>query len=79
MPKSNLPEVVKREVATKDAIEAPALILEAGSNAKYAWEEFIYGKISNLHTRRAYGKALFTDRKCHLALSPFSLPLDKVS
>ncbi len=71
MPKSNLPAVVKREVAAKDAIEAPTLVLEAGSNAKYAWEEFIYGEISNLHTRRAYKKAVLDllERADHAGLS----------
>ena len=55
---SKLPEVIKRDLATREDILTPNLILEAGSNARYAWEEFLYGEISNLHTRRAYGKAV---------------------
>ena len=36
----------------------PVLIALAGSSARFAWEEFIYGKIRNLHTRRAYERAI---------------------
>lgn len=36
----------------------PALVAEAGSAAKFAWEEFIYGKIRNPHTRTAYERAI---------------------
>ena len=45
-------------VLGKAEIEIPALVLSGGSNANFAWEEFIYGEISNAHTRRAYGKAV---------------------
>ena len=38
--------------------EIPALVRNGGPNAKFAWEEFIYGEISNAHTRRAYRKAV---------------------
>jgi len=43
-------------VAKDDAL--PELVREAGPNARFAWEEFIYGEISNENTRRAYGKAV---------------------
>ena len=36
----------------------PALIESAGASAQFAWEEFIYGKIRNEHTRRSYGRAV---------------------
>ena len=36
----------------------PVLIVQAGSSARFAWEEFIYGKIRNPHTRRAYERAI---------------------
>lgn len=36
----------------------PVLILSAGSSAQFAWEEFIYGKIRNPHTRAAYERAI---------------------
>ncbi len=61
---SKLPEVIKvinRDLvvtAAADDVLIPNLINEAGAKARYAWEEFIYGEISNLHTRRAYGKAV---------------------
>lgn len=32
----------------------PALIEEAGNNARYAYEEFLFGDIENLNTRTAY-------------------------
>ena len=55
---SKLPEVIKRDLVVPEDVLTPNLVLEAGANARYAWEEFIYGEISNLHTRRAYGKAV---------------------
>ncbi len=36
----------------------PALVTEAGSAASFAWEEFIYGRIRNPHTRAAYERAI---------------------
>ncbi len=58
---SKLAEVIKvinRDLVVTDDVLTPNLISEAGSNARYAWEEFIYGEISNTHTRRAYSKAV---------------------
>jgi site-specific recombinase XerD len=54
----------------------PTLVTEAGSSARYAWEEFLYGEIENVHTRRAYGKAvsdlLSSAEKAGLSLSQIS-------
>ena len=36
----------------------PALVAEAGAAASFAWEEFIYAKIRNPHTRAAYERAI---------------------
>lgn len=36
----------------------PALVASAGAAAQFAWEEFIYGKIRNKHTRDAYERAI---------------------
>jgi site-specific recombinase XerD len=36
----------------------PALVVSGGSAAQFAWEEFIYGKIRNPHTRAAYERAI---------------------
>ncbi|TWU62572.1 Tyrosine recombinase XerC [Crateriforma conspicua] len=36
----------------------PILIENCGSAARFAWEEFIYGKIRNPHTRIAYERAI---------------------
>lgn len=36
----------------------PALVASSGSAAQFAWEEFIYGKIRNPHTRAAYERAI---------------------
>ncbi len=38
--------------------DTPALIASGGSAAQFGWEEFIYGKIRNPHTRAAYGHAV---------------------
>jgi len=37
---------------------APVLVENAGPAARFAWEEFIYGKIRNPHTRAAYERAI---------------------
>ena len=36
----------------------PTLVSEAGAAAQFAWEEFIFGKIRNPHTRAAYERAI---------------------
>jgi integrase/recombinase XerD len=36
----------------------PALVADAGPAARFAWEEFIYAKIRNPHTRAAYERAI---------------------
>lgn len=36
----------------------PALVAQAGPAAQFAWEEFIFGKIRNQHTRKAYERAI---------------------
>lgn len=36
----------------------PTLVESAGAAAQFAWEEFIYGKIRNPHTRAAYERAI---------------------
>ena len=41
-----------------DARQTPALVAEAGPAAGFAWEEFLYGKLRNAHTRRAYERAI---------------------
>jgi len=38
--------------------DLPELIAQAGSSGQFAWEEFIYGKIRNPHTRAAYEGAI---------------------
>lgn len=38
--------------------ELPALIAKCGPAASFAWEEFVYGKIRNPNTRRAYERAI---------------------
>ena len=53
MSKRKLPAIQNAEIVV------PELVLGGGSSAKFAWEEFIYGEISNAHTRRAYEKAVF--------------------
>jgi site-specific recombinase XerD len=36
----------------------PALVEQAGAAAQFAWEEFIFGKLRNPHTRAAYERAI---------------------
>lgn len=54
-----LPQVVQTPVVVTDGDSPlPVLIENAGSSARFAWEEFIYGKIRNPHTRSAYERAI---------------------
>lgn len=54
----------------------PAIILESGNSARFAYEEFFFARIRNPHTRRAYQHAVhrFLDW-CRL----LSLPLSAIS
>lgn len=45
-------------VLLKDAGSVPALILEAGGNARFAYDEFFRATINNPHTRRAYARTV---------------------
>lgn len=45
-------------IAVNHDSSVPALVASAGSAAQFAWEEFIYGKIRNAHTRAAYENAI---------------------
>jgi site-specific recombinase XerD len=38
--------------------QMPTLIASSGDAARFAWEEFVYGKLRNEHTRRSYGRAI---------------------
>lgn len=38
--------------------QVPLLVKAAGDSAKFAWEEFFYGRIRSEHTRRAYFRAV---------------------
>jgi integrase/recombinase XerD len=40
--------------------DLPAIIKQAGNNARFAYEEFFYAKIRNAHTRRAYRRAVLS-------------------
>lgn len=43
------------ELAAADPLESvPALIRDAGAAARFAWDEFLYGRIRNPFTRKAY-------------------------
>jgi len=57
----NLPAPGSRRsvgVATTDNVQTPALVVQEGPAAQFAWDEFIYGKIRNPRTRRAYSHAV---------------------
>jgi integrase/recombinase XerD len=46
----------RHELST--ARDIPRIITEAGNAARFAWEEFFYGRIRSVHTRRAYHRAV---------------------
>lgn len=53
-------QIVSRMPATvvKGDNPLPVLVQQSGSTAQFAWEEFIYGRIRNHHTRAAYERAI---------------------
>ena len=54
-----LPQVDQTPVVVTNGDRSlPVLIENAGSSARFAWEEFIYGRIRNPHTRAAYERAI---------------------
>jgi len=60
-PTSSLPISASAEspMAQSNSTSAlPALVAKAGPAASFAWEEFIYAKIRNPHTRAAYERAI---------------------
>lgn len=48
----------QRETVTSDRFEPPAIVREAGGNARFAYDEFFRAEIDNDHTRRAYRHAV---------------------
>lgn len=53
-----LPVVTGRKQLADHTQEVPMLIDNAGSAARFAWEEFFYAVIRNPHTRRSYGRGI---------------------
>lgn len=50
--------VTEAELIPREDPELPALVAAAGAAARFAWEEFIYARVRNPHTRLAYGHAV---------------------
>ena len=59
--RSETPPVLIAQAATPDrndvGISTPRIIADAGNAAKFAYEEFLLGRIRNPNTRRAYERA----------------------
>lgn len=47
-------DLIRSTGAVAASSELPEIIVEAGSNARFAWEEFFEGEIENENTRRNY-------------------------
>jgi len=55
--KSNLPSIptqASASVMVPAPAPAPRLVADAGAGARFGWEEFLYGRLRNVHTRRSY-------------------------
>lgn len=50
--------VVPHSTPDSDHPSLPAIIRQAGHNARFAFEEFFHAKIRNAHTRRAYRRSV---------------------
>ena len=55
---SDVPGAVPRSAAPVTNPEPPALVRNGGPAASFAWDEFIYGRLRNPHTRRNYRHAV---------------------
>ncbi len=53
---TNLVPVTPGELQSTEQL--PALIRDSGKAAHFAYQEFFYGKLRNLHTRVAYERAV---------------------
>ncbi len=40
------------------ARQIPGIVDRAGNSARFAWEEFFFGRIRSPHTRRAYARSI---------------------
>jgi site-specific recombinase XerD len=49
-----LPATTKNEIAERHSAQIPAWVEEAGGAARFAFEEFFYGRVRNPFTRKAY-------------------------
>lgn len=64
----------KGDIST--ARDIPRIITDSGNAARFAWEEFFYGRIRSAHTRRAYHRAVRDFLKW---CEPTGLPLSAIS
>src|SRR4051812_38120444 len=54
-----LAPIVKAEITPQEEGRGvPALIMQMGAAAQFAWDEFFKASIRNTHTRTAYGRAV---------------------
>ena len=51
-------DILPAPVEAKAIDDVPVIIENAGPAARFAWDEFLVGRIRNHHTRRAYGRAI---------------------
>lgn len=72
----NLPTIVSESSKSVALLSAPRLIVEAGTNAEFAWAEYFSATIRNLHTRRAYRRAVTRFLKW---VEPFDVALDRIT
>jgi site-specific recombinase XerD len=54
----NMEDAVIRLADGEHEEPLPALIADSGHSARFAWEEFIYGRLPNHQTRRVYRRAI---------------------
>jgi len=55
---SSMPVPFVATPTVREDTSLPALIATGGPAAQFAWDEFIYGQIRNLYTRKAYEQAI---------------------
>jgi integrase/recombinase XerD len=57
VPSLQLPAIVTPSLPVQSG-SPPAIIADAGPNARFAWDEFFQGEIANAHTRKNYEHAV---------------------
>jgi integrase/recombinase XerD len=72
----SLPTNIGNSAKNVALLSVPRLIVEAGTAAEFAWSEYFSATIRNLHTRRAYQRAV---TRFLIWVEPFDVSLERIT